>query len=92
MAKKNPAERAKALMAGLAPRQLVSALLVLEHKDVRSEEEKLTRAWLCEELERRYPQVIPALDAWADDVDGAMGELSYGEVLIAHLPPAAVAA
>lgn len=88
---KNAEQRAKALMSGLASRQLVNALLLLEHKAVRSEEEKLTRAWLCGELETRYPQVNVALDAWIED-DGPMGELSYGEVLIAALPPAAVAA
>lgn len=93
MSKLKSAEtRAQALMSTLSSRQLVRALLVLEGKERRSAEEKLTRSWLCGALEKRYPQVVPTLDAWAEAVEGPLSELSYGEALIAALPPQAIAA
>jgi hypothetical protein len=87
-----PQQRAQRLLTAQSSRTLVSALLILEGKPQRSAEEKLTRSWLCTELESRYPQVAAQLDAWSEAVEGPLSELSYGEVLVAALPPSAVAA
>lgn len=64
------------VMAALDGAGLVAALLLLEPKVAErslSIDERLVRAWILEELERRYPEVDAALDRWAASADMARG-------------------
>lgn len=88
----NPAAEA---LAATTTRILVDSLLLMEVTRVEStltEDERIARAWIIEELERRF-DVEAAMNAWADDTDASdFGEKSYVQALIAALPVEAMSA
>lgn len=65
---------------------LVESLLTLDAIESPTSEERMARAWICDALESAYPEVIPALDAWADDVTTDGSGMTYAEALVAALP------
>ena len=75
------------LLAGTPTRNLIEALLILDAASTLTTDQRLAKAWTCEEIERRY-DVEAAMDAWADVDDHGM---TYVEALIAALPIEAVA-
>lgn len=77
-------ERRAALFAPTSDGALIASLLLLDAIERPSSEQRLVRAWTCDELERRHPEVTSALDAWAESDDTT---LSYTEVLIAAVRP-----
>lgn len=81
--------RRQALFARTGTPALVASAMMLDALTGRTAEERLTRAWICEELERRHPEIGPAMEAWAEDVDSPLSQV---EALIAALPVSAVAA
>lgn len=83
----NAAVREK--LAGATTRTLLEGLYVLDQKPRadRTEDERLARAWLIEEIEHRHPEVNAAMDAWADDPDTQLG---YVEALTIALPAEAL--
>lgn len=60
---------------------LVSGLIVIVSSwdgDSMTNEVRMVHAWLCDEIERRYPDIKPALNRYAEAPDGR----SYGMVVI----------
>lgn len=60
---------------------LVSGLIVIVSSwdgDSMTNEVRMVHAWLCDEIERRYPDIKPALNRYAEKPDGR----SYGAVVI----------
>ncbi len=81
--------RAHAMLTTAPDRYVVAALLELEGREARTDDEDVARSWLLDEIERRYPLVRGALDAWAADLDL---DLTYVEALLEALPAAKSAA
>lgn len=60
---------------------LVAGLIVITSEWEGAEmtdDVRLVHAWLCEEIERRYPDITPALNRYAEHPDSR----SYGVVVI----------
>lgn len=79
----------QALFARTSTPALVGSAMMLDALDSPTAEERLTIAWICQELERRHPEVVAALEAWCENLSSP---LSRVEVTIAALPAEAVAA
>lgn len=75
------------LLSGQTTQALLLALLAIDTKAVKTAEERMSAAWICEAIEVRY-DVEAAMDAWADEDDHGM---TYAEALLAALPMEAVA-
>lgn len=73
--------RRRALLARATTEALIGSVLALGDPEVGSDE-RLAFAWTCSELESRFPDVNPAIDAW---LDGGEDGRTYGEVLVAAL-------
>ena len=80
--------RKAALFARTSTASLIQSALLLDAKEMLTAEERLTRSWIWDEIERRHPEVRPATEAW---LKGEVEDLSYTEVLIAALPVSVVA-
>ena len=90
-----PQERRRALLAKSATPALVDALQTLELKlqPGRADEfERMTRAWIIDELERRFPAASDAVnDAFEKSetdfmAGGEYVEVDYVGVLVANIP------
>jgi len=79
----------QALFARTGTPALLASAMMLDALTGMTREERLTLAWVCQELERRHPEVTPALEAWVLDLDSPLSQV---EALIAALPAEAVAA
>lgn len=77
------------LLAATPTSSLIQSLLVLDAIDKSTADQTLARVWIIEELERRYPQVDAAMNAWADE-DYDCGA-TYVEALLAAMPVEAFA-
>ncbi len=80
-------------MARTSTTDQVESLRALEEKghDGRTDEERMARVWLIDELEARYPAASEAVGhafAEADERDPSdpASEVDYVGVLLAHLP------
>lgn len=84
--------KARLLASQSTPALALSALMLDTLGPLMTPEERLTRAWVCDELERRHPEVTPALEAWVEalEFDTTGTGPSYVETLIAALPASAV--
>jgi hypothetical protein len=74
-------EKRDAVMAEATIDSLVSGLIVLASEwsaDTMTADVRLIHAWLCDELELRYPAITPALNKYAANPD----ERSYAAVVI----------
>lgn len=63
---------------------LVAGLIVVSSEwapEDMTSEVRLIHAWLCDEIEHRYPDITPALNKYAANPDGR----SYAAVVIAAL-------
>lgn len=79
----------EALIADAPTATLVDMLRLLDELErPRGAAERRTEALISGELERRYPVVTDALNAWTHDLES---ELSYSDALIAALPAEALA-
>jgi hypothetical protein len=74
--------RRAALLAGTDTDTLLASALLLDMVVSPTEEQRMVRAWTTGEVERRHPEVSPALDAWANDLETS---LTYTEALVAAL-------
>ena len=82
-------DRLTDLFASTSTDVILVSLANLEGKrGTMTPEERQARAWMFEEIERRY-DVAEAMDAWADAEDPS--ELSYFEALLLALPKEAMA-
>ena len=92
-----PRQRLAALMASTSTPSLVISLQTLEAQRKRNgrlpEEESMTRAWIMDEIEKRFPVASKAVEqafeateaAWlAGDTTAA--EVDYVAVLLQHVP------
>lgn len=60
---------------------LVAGLIVISSEwdsEVMTNDVRLVHAWLCDEIEHRYPDITPALNRYAENPD----ERSYAVVVI----------
>ena len=79
-------ERTRALVVMLPTPDLVGAVRALE-AEPKEPAVRLVQSWMMDELEHRFPSVVPALDAWAEATvgSGTFGQ-TYVEALLAALP------
>lgn len=73
-------DRKRALLASATDTNLIETVEVLGDPPYGTDE-RMAQVWACDELERRYPAVGPALEAWAWDDDPR----PYGVVLLETL-------
>lgn len=71
------------LLASVDSSTLLTSLLTLDALETPTSDERMAKAWVCDELERRYPAVNAATLAWADDLET---DLTYVQALVAALP------
>ena len=81
-------DRKKEILTKDTTAVLVETLRNLDGLPERTMEETMALAWVCDELERRYPAVNEALDAWVE-VTAPERVGTYAKVLIEALPPEA---
>lgn len=74
------------LLATQSTAALVESLLILDATE-STPDQRMARAWIIEAIEARHPEVNPAMDAWADDLDTEVG---YVAALLAALPAEAL--
>jgi hypothetical protein len=80
--------RAQARLAATPSPLLVESLLALDAKADDLAEERTVAVWIVDELERRHPEVVPALEVWVD-TENPEDHRSYAQVLIDALPASA---
>lgn len=64
---------------------LMIAALTLDAISDRTQEQRMALAWTMDEIERRHPEITPALDAWVESMDETF---TYTEVAIAAIKAA----
>lgn len=75
-------ERLRALLAKTPDSALVDTVRVLGDPPFASDERR-AQVWACDELEARYPAVVPVLEAWVEDESAV--PRPYGVVLLEAL-------
>lgn len=68
---------------------LAECLAALAAKEIRSEPERRAQSEIIGELCRRHPEIVTALDRWADSLENA--ELSQAEMTLLLIPTEALA-
>ena len=74
-------ERKDEVLAEADIHALVAGLIVITSEweaEVMTNDVSLVHSWLCDEIERRYPDITPALNRYAEKPDGR----AYGVVVI----------
>lgn len=85
-------DQARQLVQNLSTADLIEGALAIEGTSGVDPSRAMVRAWMLEEVERRYPSVTPALDAWADStVEAGAYAMTYTEALVAALPEGVLA-
>ena len=77
-------ERKDEVLADADIHALVAGLIVITSEwdaEAMTNDVRLVHSWLCDEIERRYPDITPALNRFAEAPD----ERSYGAVVIEAL-------
>lgn len=77
-------ERKDEVLADADIHTLVAGLVVIVSEwdtDTMTNDVRLVHSWICDEIERRYPDILPALNRYAETPD----ERSYGVVIIEAL-------
>jgi hypothetical protein len=74
-------EKRDEVLADADIHSLVAGLVVITSSwdtDSMTDDVRMVHAWLCDEIERRYPDITPALNRYAETPD----ERAYGAVVI----------
>ena len=74
-------ERKDEVLAEADIHTLVAGLVVIISEwdtNTMTDDVRLVHSWLCDEIERRYPDITPALNRYAETPD----ERAYGAVVI----------
>lgn len=90
--------KAKKFIAGQSTSMLTTSLLLVDAQE-RTPETVLTRAWIIEELENRFPEASAAVEKAFDEMDMAIMsapegadpvqfEVDYVAILLASIPAA----
>jgi hypothetical protein len=71
--------KAQSLVAQLPIEELIEQLFKVEQnwEQTRQPEFNTVRVWIINEIEKRHPEAIAVLDAWAENPDGR----KYSQVL-----------
>jgi hypothetical protein len=75
-------EASRKIVVAMSVSELIEAALVLDNNNF-GQAGRLAQALLCDELERRFPEVGPAMQAWADDPDEGHTRFTYVQALVA---------
>jgi hypothetical protein len=74
-------ERRDEVLADADIHALVAGLVVITSSwdtDSMTDDVRMVHAWICDEIERRYPDITPALNRYAETPD----ERAYGSVVV----------